>query len=490
MKYSKKLVNCVLIQLCVIFFIPIPAYGEPTLKKKIDALIQEKIPNATVGVLVEDAKTGKILYQYNANKTLSPASGLKVFTSAAALQTLGPEYQFYTRVQTEPNSLQASEQGQDRGNVLTKNLYIQFSGDPSLTSSDLKDLVKTALQTHQIKKILGKVILDTTHYQAPNYPFGWGGDDLAWYFAAPVTSVILDENVAKLKINANKMLGGKADINVWELQNNISVESTVISVTEEAAATECSIQVAMDQKNHAVLNGCWPQHSEPDTIKLAVQNPALLAQTIIQETLNELKVEWANEIELGKMPKGVEVLQQHASEPLKRLLKPILEESNNLYAESLFKEIGLQKKGQGTFLAGVQAMKEILTEDFGLKAGEFRIEDGSGASRYDLITPTQMAQVLQKIYQSKLLFPIFWEFLPQWGETGTLKSRSTDSSLTGKFRAKTGYMTGVTTLSGYLTPCVDQTLIVVIMMNNTLEKTEKLREFQEALLLQFIHKKP
>lgn len=199
-------------------------------------------------------------------------------------------------------------------------------------------------------------------------------------------------------------------------------------------------------------------------------------------------------------------------------------------------------------MAGIQTVTEVLVQDFGLEKDTFRIEDGSGASRYTVITPHQMANVLNSIYHSEMMRPIFWEALPVWGQVGTLKRRgksdknvsngtstgkvtskediqaankennkvthkedikaanavnkennkesnleeSTEEKAThihpleGRVRAKTGNIIGVTTLSGYLNRRSGEDMIFVIMINNTLASSETIHQFQEELLLDWI----
>lgn len=495
----------------------------------IENSIQEKLPEATVGIVLKDAKTGQVLYERNASKAFAPASGLKVFTAAAVLKTLGPEYQFKTTVKIDKNSLKPLDAQknspkksaafslknalkQDKqtkptkenkgtpsvantkyttpGNELTQNLIIEFSGDPSLDSESFKLLLKTALEMNNIKKISGKVVIDDTLFQAPHYPFGWSWNSLPWYFSAPITAVILNENRVKISIASNKNIGEKANITFANDEPiRLPMQSDVISVSADSAEKECSLLASMDEENRISLKGCWPKHDAPEALKLAVKNPALLAKSLTLEAFNEMNIEWSQEIIVGKAPVDAEILEEHHSIAVRELLKPMLQDSNNLYAESLFKTIGAKKSGTGTFLSGINATKEVLTKDFGLKESEFRIEDGSGGSRYTMVTPHQMSEVLYFMHQSPAFQPVLWEALPSWGESGTLKNREvseTKKALLGNVHAKTGSMNGVSSLSGYLQAKDGRDLIFVIMINNTLAKKGTLRAFEDELLTKWV----
>lgn len=497
--------------------------------QNIENIIQEKLPEAAVGIMLKDAKTGQVLYERNASKAFAPASGLKVFTAATALKTLGPEYQYKTTVKIDKNSLkplntqkkdqkntasfsikkvlkqekQAKQTAENKGssstantkyttpgNELSQNLFLEFSGDPSLDSESFKLLLKTALEMNNIKKISGKVVIDDTLFQAPHYPFGWSWNSLPWYFSAPITAVILNENRVKISIASNNNIGEKANVTFANDEPlRLPMISEVISVSADAAEKECSLLASMDEENRISLKGCWPKHDAPEALKLAVKNPVLLAKSLIREALNEMKIDWSQEIIEGKAPLNAEILEEHHSIAVKELLKPMLQDSNNLYAESLFKTIGAKKSGTGTFLSGINATKDVLTKDFGLKESEFRIEDGSGGSRYTMITPNQMAEVLYGIHQSQAFQSVLWEALPSWGESGTLKNREikdTKKALLGKVHAKTGSMNGVSSLSGYLQAKDGRDLIFVIMINNTLAKKGTLRSFEDELLTMWV----
>lgn len=446
--------------------------------QKIEALLQEKFPEASVGILVQDAGSGKIVYERRSNNAFAPASILKIFTVAAALKILKPDFQYETNIKKDKPS---------SSNVSKQNLYIQFSGDPSFTAEQLKTLLQKAMENKNKEKFNGDVVIDGTLFQEPDYPMGWSWNSLPWYFAAPVKAVILNENKIGIKIASNKVLNQKAQVSIDANETiNLPLESDLISVKEETAQKECSISVETKENNKTIIKGCWPQHNDADSLKLAIKHPEALVHQLVVKWFDEMKIDWTGKVKLGKTPSQAELLAQHKSLPLKELIKPLLLESNNLYSESLLKTLGAKQLHRGTFQAGTQVIENFLKQHHAIDDKMLNIEDGSGGSRYNLITAKQMIQVLRGLYQDINLRELLLSALPISGETGTLKKRMLQPELKGRVYAKTGHISGVSTLAGYLKPEHKPDLIFVIMINNTLADKEQTHQLEEQLLLEFI----
>jgi D-alanyl-D-alanine carboxypeptidase/D-alanyl-D-alanine-endopeptidase (penicillin-binding protein 4) len=475
--------------------------------KQIERLIQKTLPNANVGIVLQDAETGKILYQRRSSEPFPPASNVKLFTAAAALWSLGPDYEFKTEIKIKKNTLKDKK--------LAGDLYVCFNGDPSLTRADLKQLIG-ALKSSGIEQIEGNVIIDTSRFQKPNYAAGWSHDSLAWYFAPPMTAVVLDENKVDILVISNSSMDKPAEVKlVSEDSAYIPLRVNLTTVTETKAATECQIHVNMDEKNHLNIGGCWPYQAEPTSLKVALKNPDYLAEQIILTSLQSEKISLSgkvlvetaalvptdstsqsiiqpntglqnpahsnpthqNVVQQAAEPQDFIVLATHRSKPLKELLKLVLQDSNNLYAESLTKTLGAEQFHQGSFQAGLKAIQTILkpTEvDF----TDMKIYDGSGVSRYNLITPRQFARLLFALSRDKKNYQDFRNALATFGNSGTLKDREAIEHL-GKIQAKTGGLIGVATLSGYLTPKKSQKdIIFVLMIDHIIQDNKVVKDFQ------------
>lgn len=447
--------------------------------KKIDSYIQKNLPNASVGIILLEAESGKVLYEQRAFEPFPPASTTKLFTTAAALLTLGPEYQYETVLKIEKNAL--------KNNSIRGNLYVQLSGDPSLTEEDLKNLLST-LKTKNITKIQGDIVIEANRFQPPFYAMGWPYHSLPWYFAQPVTAAIINQNTVKVTIDSNKKLGEKASVALAPLETTpLKINQNVTIVTERMAETECQLEVQMDPKNKLSISGCWPIRPTPDILKLALANPVLLIEEKIKEALKAEKIAFFGKVQSAITPAEAEILVVHRSLPLHTLIKPLLQDSNNLYAESLLKTMGVKQFQTGTFQAGVRAVAAVLTKPTGIDFSQLKLFDGSGLSTYNLISPHQIGQLLFAMHHDKKVGQFFKEALPIASELGTLKGRLGTSEVAGQIRAKTGSLAHASALGGYLKTRNQKELIFVIMVDHFLEDIKTIKQFEDELCRLFEH---
>jgi len=154
----------------------IPLSHAASLTQKLDAIIEAQLPHASVGIVIKDLQTDKIVYSKNSDKLLALASGTKILTAVAALYQLSPAYHFLTTLSQKNNDY-----------------YLTFSGSPSLTDANLDELLQN-LQRRGVTTIDGDILIDATRYQPPHYPAGVNVDDLGWYYAAPDSAIIINDN--------------------------------------------------------------------------------------------------------------------------------------------------------------------------------------------------------------------------------------------------------------------------------------------------------
>ncbi len=445
--------------------------------QRIDELLQAKLPSAHVGIVLQDAKNGRILYERRSSENFVPASSAKLLTAASALLTLGPTYQYETLVKIDPTYL---KDGVLSG--LGGDLFIQFGGDPSLTSDDIRALIKAVKQAG-VKEINGDIVIDNTRFQGPQYALGWSWNSLPWAFSAPVSTIIINENKVKLDLTPSKTLGEKAALALAPDEKiHLNITHDIVSVSESDALYKCQINVDMNSQNEITAYGCWPAKEKADELKVAIQNPILLARQIISEALKAEGIKLGGQIALGVPPKDLKILATHRSKPLSELLKPMLQDSNNIYADSIIKVLGLQQSQQGSFQSGVLAVQDILSKNLGMDSSSLRLQDGSGLSRYNAVSPNHLARVLYGMYHHKNYAKIFRDSLAVSGEVGTLKNRMSTFDLNGQVRAKTGGMIGTSALAGYLTTrSTKHDLIFVIMINNATDSPDEIKVFENSL---------
>lgn len=462
-----------------------PVYAASQMSTEIESFIQQGLPNASIGIVVLEADSGKTLFERHAKEPFPPASTTKLFTAAASLLSLGADYQFQTAIKIAKKDLVQ--------NNLNGNLTIQFSGDPTLSITDLKQLI-TDIKTAGIHQINGNIIIDNTRFESPDYPMGWTWDSNAWYYQAPVTTIVLNENKVPVTLTSNETLGQKTAVALAANaeESLVKLDSDVVTVTQAESETHCQIEVQMDESNHLNLKGCWPQQTKPMTLKVALKNPLLLAEKVIMDALNTEKIVLTGKIITGKANQDLITIASHDSKPLKELLTKVLQDSNNLYSESLTKTMGAVHFKRGTFQTGMLAIKEILSKPTGIDFTTLRLMGGSGCSEYDLIQPYQLGRLLFAMDHDKTVGQDFKDALHVSGsenENSTLYKRLKFEDSKGRIQAKSGTKSGVSALAGYLTTNQNKKLIFVIMIDHFVDSSEKVKQFADEFCHLLINSK-
>jgi len=435
-----------------------------TLSAKIDALIEQELPHATVGVLIKNAQTGDIIYSRNADKLLSPASSTKLFTAAAALYQLTPSFHFTTTL---------SQKNQD--------YFIKFTGSPSLTEQNLIDLVLN-LKKNNIKTIKGNIVLDTTKYKPPYYPGGNSYDDLGWYYTAPDTAVILNENAVSFELISAKKTGLPVQIKAKTNAKALRLINQVVTVSKEEEKDHCNLNLEIKENNTIRLFGCMAQDNKAKLIELAIPDPVLFAKQVIKKELDKNKIVLKGQIINGSSPSDAQIIASIQSKNLTRLITHMLRESDNLYANSLTKQLAYSLTGNGTHKEGAFAIKKILSQHTHLDMTQLELTDGEG-TRYNKATPEQIVVLLSDLYHDKKMQKILLNALPQAGVSGTLLDRMKKTLLEKNVFAKTGTMHDVSSLSGFLINPNAKTLIFSIMINGVNKPISIAKSLEEKILL-------
>ena len=401
------------------------------------------------------------------DKLLSPASNVKLFTAAAALYHLKPNHHFLTTLSQK-----------------NENFYITFSGSPSLTIANFTDLLLN-LKKNNIKKISGDIILDTSRFKAPYYAGGESYDDLGWYYSAPDTTVILNENTEAYDVISAKKLGKPVTIKPKSAEKNLTVINQIITVNKEQEKEHCNLNVEILANNTLRLYGCMVQESKPKMIQLAIPDPVFMAKQIIQKTLKQNNLILKGKIINGTTPSDARIIASYQSKDLTAMIAHMLKESDNLYANSLTKELAFSLTKEGTFKQGAFAIKKILAEHTNLDMTQVELTDGMG-TRYNLITPEQIVMLLTNLYNDKDMRPIIIEALPQAGVSGTLIDRMKKTNLEKKVFAKTGSMHDISSLSGYIIDPQAKSLIFSIIINGINKPLSTAKSLEDQILLTIV----
>jgi len=353
------------------------------LDKILQQTLKDKLTGANVGIVVQSMCSGKTLYQKNADHLFAPASVLKLLTAAAALDYLKPAFVFHTQLLSK---------GKVLNHVLQGDLTVKFSGDPTLTTDDLNALFAQLYQKG-IHKIAGPIFIDNFDYGRIPYPPGWIWDDLSYSFSAPLNAIVINENYFILHFVPGKN-GGKPSLKS-NLPGGVATFSNSLR-TIKKFKKHCPISIYSDVNNHYKITGCFYQKWKRQMRKLAIRNVIPYAKKIIQQALKENKIAYVGDgkIRVRQVPKGAKILVQHNSPALSKIVKTLLKKSDNLMANAVLKRIGETYYGKtGTWENSLQALRLLLGKPARIDFSKNLINDGSGLSRYNLLSPMQLSKL-------------------------------------------------------------------------------------------------
>ncbi len=419
-------------------------------------------PAIHVGMVVLAPDTGATLYQYQGEQYFHPASNAKLLTATAAMLSLGADYHFTTSLNTQKPIHDASING---------NVYLHFSGDPSLQADDLFSLLRT-LKQQGVTKINGNIILDNTIFPENLQALGIIRDDSMWAYGVDAHSIMIDENSAWVSFSPHTPTPQIQKVT----PDGIKVISNLTWETPENQ-TLCSFNAIPINATTINLAGCLPTHLD-STLGLALPDPDLYAVNLVTKDLASLGIKVSGKVMLGAMPNGTVVLAQHNSAPLSSLLTTMLKNSDNLYASAITKTMGLKHYGIGGDKAGAAAIMDYLAP---YQLPLYKLEDGAGRSYYDLVTPMVMAQLLYQTSQNPALAKFLRSALPIVAVDGTLTDFPTPL-LKGKIIAKTGTMTDTSALSGLMIAQSGHPLIFSLLIDDTPMNNHDLKLFQAQIL--------
>lgn len=424
------------------------------LSPEVNEILNHVDPTMNMSALVVDLNTGDTLYSKNPNKSLVPASNMKLFSDAAALLALGPNYRFESVLSTNAKVL-------DNGN-LEGNVYLYLPGDPSFTSDDLANLLG-ALQDWRIQSIQGNLIIISDRKGIHPYAPGWTKRDLIYSYGAPLAPLMLDENRLVVTVNPGARVGSPALIEVRPSNPGIVLHNQVTTKTKSAG---CGISYVMDKHNELTVKGCVGSGQWSARQGLAIKNPSKYAKAQIRESLKDMGITLHGKIKYGQKPKHAMLLAKHQSKPISQLITDTMKTSDNLYADSLYLHTAAKLNGAPANWAQAQPLvKDFLEQETGIRLNQANLTDGSGLSRQDKLSAKQTVQLLQFLHAR---FPLAYEYiaaLPVSGRDGTLRKRLKKPEQKGFVRAKTGTMTGIVSLSGYLYTENGHTLAFAIYIN-------------------------
>jgi len=435
--------------------------------------IISRLPAVRWGVQVQTLSpptTRRTLYARNATTLLAPASNNKLFTTAAALQKLGATYRIRTSVTgTSTNSSLAT-------------LRIIGRGDPSLKTSHL-NLLSQRLSQRGIRQVT-LLVGDDTYFRGAATNPNWDADDTLQGFGAPINSLMLNQNGIGLTLfpqtvgqRLRVQWDDPTDIPDWRLNNQ--------SVTVSAGQGEF-VEVARDRTQPTInIEGQLRAGSASEPVATSISNPGNYLIQKFRNALTQAKITvmQATLVRATPAPAGEVELVSLDSPVLADLLKETNQESNNIYAEVLLKTLGRVQSPDNldARASGITAIKPILFA-VGVPPMQYTMVDGSGLASNNRASAETVTKTLQGMAQSPNA-QVFRASLPVAGVSGTLKNRFRGTAAQGRLQAKTGTISGVTSLSGYLTPLNYPPIAFSILTNYSNTSTDTVRSAIDEIVL-------
>ena len=478
----------------------VPAMAQPTLQKQAEAILADpSFRSASVGVCVKDASGQKIV-DINADKSLVPASNMKLITTGAALHRLGADYRFRTEI---------GYSGQIIDGTLHGDLYIIGGGDPTLGSKDsiAVDIEKNfnewekCLRKAGIRRIEGAVIGDGRHFEGMAEEPSWLWADIGTYYGSGATGLMFYENMQSVSVSAGPEVGAKVNIKPYYPEAGW-MEFRYDCSTGKAGTGDRLYMYTSDLAPVAEIRGTFGVDRAAKRVDCSNKFPEYTCAHLFTEHLKRkgirctkgavdfrLKRKWMEEREAAEKDE-ITIIGHTDSPVLGRIAFETNHASNNLYAETLLRTLGKEFCSCASYDSSYVAIHRTLT-DLGvpLPAG-MQIQDGSGLSRQNYISPDYICSFLVAMTLSPV-FDVYLASLPIPGGNGTLSynMKKYPESVRAGIRVKSGSMNGVRCYSGYILPSSSEpergTMTFSIMVNNCTSPNWKVRPLLDKLMAIF-----
>jgi D-alanyl-D-alanine carboxypeptidase/D-alanyl-D-alanine-endopeptidase (penicillin-binding protein 4) len=436
--------------------------------REISALLEASpaVRSAFWGIEAVDLDTGKAVFSRDASSLFTPASNVKLFTAALALERLGPNFRFQTRV--------LSAQAPDGQGVINGPLFLVGGGDPNLSAREVPYRKQPALgnplgwveeladqvASRGVRRVAGSVVGDDTWYLWEPHPAGWTVDDTLYDYGAPVSALTVNDNALTLSIRPGARAGDPAELELSPPLEYYRIDNRVRTVAAlRGRSGESRVYLDREPGSRQLrLWGTLPLSASAEILTLAVDDPceyaaramrvALEHRGIVVEGGVEVRHRFANEpaSEAGASEPSFE-LARHESAPLIDDLGITVKVSQNLHAELALRAVGRAQGGAGSRQEGLAEMKGFLGK-IGIEPEAYSFSDGSGLDRAALVSPAAVVKLMRYMYASPER-DRWMALLPVGGQDGTLSERFGDGLAAGRIHAKTGTLAHVAALSGY-----------------------------------------
>jgi D-alanyl-D-alanine carboxypeptidase/D-alanyl-D-alanine-endopeptidase (penicillin-binding protein 4) len=441
------------------------------------ALGRPALRRAFCGVRVESLRDGRVLYSLNADRAFVPASNLKLVTAVLGLTHLGPAYTFRTE-------LYAS--GVVRAGVLEGDLWVKGFGDPTLTTTRLRECI-SALRERGVERVKGGIWVDDTFFLGPRIPRGWAYDYLQDSYAMPVSALSVNRNVVSFTVSPTA--DGQPAAVAWDPP--VDCLAVRVEVQTAPPGTRSTLRASRAPGSTTyILRGTIARDAKPARVgPITLEDPALYAGHALKQLLVGAGIVVEGSVGRGILPADASLFHQIRSRPLSQLLSDFLKTSDNHFGEQILQTVVAEVRAQAVREGQngpaspptPESLASGLLTTLGGQPDDVRVVDGSGLSRLNLVTPLALVRVLRHAY-AQPWGPQFVQALPVAGVDGTLARRMRQTPAAGTVRAKTGTVNVVSSLSGYATTRGGEPLAFSLLMNHFTGDPSEARAAQDEIV--------
>lgn len=476
--WSGSLRSAALLIALLTLWLPVGVWGlnQAELTAKLNQMVNSSlVRNADIAIAVFDPSDCNEIYSYRSNESFIPASVIKLYTSAAALTVLHPDYRFRTQI---------GYRGEIISGALIGDLVIKAGGDPSWAADffsegahQVFEIWADSLAAHGISSISGNIVVNTSLYPTQLFSSYWNPLDKARGYAPPISPLSFNKNAIDLEVTGSGTVGRPATVMEKHAYGYMSIDNRV-KTSAKGTGARLSYQRATSPKT-IVVTGSVPVNgtatltpSIDDPLAFCLQN---MTETFRKRGINLSGAYSAENALLSTDP--TPPLFTYRSVALQDINREMMKKSSNFMAEMLYHYLG---GGEG----GLAKPVSELCAKIGIQSSAFKIVDGSGLSRHNRISPSDLGRLLCHSYQQDW-FDTYLQALAIAGVDGTLKKRFAGTNSKDKIFGKTGGMSGISNFAGYFKG-TDGRLYAFVIFGNKLSSNANGRKWEENICDQLI----
>ncbi len=441
-----------------------PAYRATpgAISRLIDPIVRAR--GGEIGVAVYSVEHQAPLYLHNADWALVPASNMKLYTTAAALDRLGPDFQYTTSVYADGALL--------ADGTLVGDLVLVGRGDPTISgrfygdsTTYVFDRLAAQLRERGLRRVTGRLIGDASYFDDTRIAPGWENTNLLWWYGARPSALSFNDNVVTIEVRPGGWVGAPASISFVPYTDGIAVENEIVT-TRRRGGRSIGIRRSPATGGYTMW-GRISISSGPLRYVVAVEDPASYTLSVFRDRLLRAGIEVEDEGSVmhdwNRRPlRTPKLLASHTSPRMIEIVRVINKHSQNFFAEQVLKTLGAMFEDGGAFDEGAEVVRDML-EDLDLPMAGLRIFDGSGLSSRNTVTAQLTAELLMAMHRHPLFEP-FYESLLVAGVDGDTR-RLDSAAAQGNVHSKTGTLRSVSALSGYVTTGDGELLAFSVISN-------------------------